>query len=225
LAGHVRDKHSKLDIVVIMAANIYDRFLPARGPLAGDSPVLNPWTIATAGHIKKTFEQAYKINQNGDVGALVGRYPEDRYFGGNPWPVTTMALAEYFYRLVGVAREVGEVEVTEANMNFINAALSRAGHQHLKKSQKILRGDGFFEAALQGIEKFGEDIFRRIRKHVGDNGEMAEQFHRDIGYLTALPHLTWSYSAFIDAALARKRVTAPECAQLLHEHKFVSSRK
>ena len=49
--------------------------------------------IKTAEHIENAFN--YKIGG-------IGRYPEDVYFGGNPWIITTLWLYLYYKRLVKV---------------------------------------------------------------------------------------------------------------------------
>ncbi|WP_457612343.1 hypothetical protein [Methanocaldococcus sp.] len=46
--------------------------------------------IKTAEAIEKAFN--YKVGG-------IGRYPEDSYFGGNPWIITTLWLALYYKRL------------------------------------------------------------------------------------------------------------------------------
>lgn len=52
--------------------------------------------------LKDTFRAVYKINQDyPNLGVAIGRYPEDRYDGygtsgtGNPWFLSTLAVAEY----------------------------------------------------------------------------------------------------------------------------------
>ena len=52
--------------------------------------------IKTAEAIEKAFK--YKVGG-------IGRYPEDIYFGGNPWIITTLWLSLYYRRLYKVLKE------------------------------------------------------------------------------------------------------------------------
>jgi glucoamylase len=45
------------------------------------------------------FMNEYEINTNGNYDVMIGRYPNDEYYGGNPWVLTTAALACFFRRL------------------------------------------------------------------------------------------------------------------------------
>ena len=38
------------------------------------------------------------MNDEGIPGILIGRYPGDKYAGGNPWQLLTAILAECFYQ-------------------------------------------------------------------------------------------------------------------------------
>jgi glucoamylase len=45
------------------------------------------------------FKELYPINQRPGVpGVAIGRYPEDKFYGGNPWVLATLAVAEWYYR-------------------------------------------------------------------------------------------------------------------------------
>ncbi|ACX72639.1 oligosaccharide amylase [Methanocaldococcus vulcanius M7] len=54
--------------------------------------------IKTAESIEKAFN--YKVGG-------IGRYPEDTYFGGNPWIITTLWLSLYYRRLYNVLKSKG----------------------------------------------------------------------------------------------------------------------
>ena len=43
-----------------------------------------------------SFREIYTVNSNrsAGTGAAVGRYPEDVYYGGNPWYLCTLSAAE-----------------------------------------------------------------------------------------------------------------------------------
>lgn len=91
-------KNSNLDIAVILGllhGSLNDGFLPF-----SDRRVQQ-----TISKIVLSFAQIYRINQQpGLPGVAIGRYPEDRYGGdnfngGNPWPLTTLAIAEACYKM------------------------------------------------------------------------------------------------------------------------------
>lgn len=92
-------KHSDLDIAVVL------------GLLHGqtDDNFLNFSDVRVLMTIEKliyAFQQEYPINQRAGIpGVAIGRYPEDQYAGsysgykqGNPWVLTTLAVAEAYYK-------------------------------------------------------------------------------------------------------------------------------
>ncbi len=94
--GGVDYKFSRLDAAVILAVLHTGK----SSFLSVNHTALARTAIALITH----FNRLYAINQKGLPGVAVGRYPEDRYFGGNPWILTTLALAEYYYANFDLAR-------------------------------------------------------------------------------------------------------------------------
>lgn len=86
------DRSSGIDSSILLAA------LHAGGthPLYS---IASPELRKTVDHMEKAFQEIYRINQDKDLGTAIGRYPEDTYYGGHPWFLTTLAFAEYYYRL------------------------------------------------------------------------------------------------------------------------------
>ncbi len=95
----VHYKDSNLDTAVILGllhGQTDDKFLKF-----SDARVL--MTIEKLVH---AFKKEYLINQNPKIpGVAMGRYPEDEYAGsyggykqGNPWVLTTLAIAEAYYK-------------------------------------------------------------------------------------------------------------------------------
>ncbi|MBS1960043.1 MAG: hypothetical protein JST80_11255 [Bdellovibrionales bacterium] len=90
-------KKSPLDVAVLLIANqTFD----------GKYYVPMKETVATMNALTKVFKNIYPINKdtklpNGQpLGTAIGRYPEDVYSGfdfggGNPWFISTLALAEF----------------------------------------------------------------------------------------------------------------------------------
>lgn len=119
--------------------------------------------------LERRFAALYQINLNSpQLGTAIGRYPEDRYYGGNPWFLTTLAYAEYHYELAHEYAELGKLAEAKAELAL---------------------GDRYVE---------------RVRRHVDQNGSMAEQMWRDNGYMMSAADLTWSYASWLTAAWARE---------------------
>ncbi len=179
-------KASNLDASVILAANHSGlRGLPFS--------VLDDRIMATAGKLISAFKKIYPINDNA-VGIAIGRYPEDRYFGGHPWFLLTAAMAEYFDKVADEIKRTKKVVVTKWNKKFLSQVtgidFNKVG---VYKNQKRV---------LQVIKKFREhsnNFLKKIKKHAGRDGQLDEQFDKNNGYMKSARHLTWSYAAFIAA--------------------------
>jgi len=87
-------RETKLDTSILLAVlhsyNFQDRFYSAS----------NEWILSTTSQLEAAFEKTYPINDRAVPGILIGRYPEDEYYGGNSWFLTTLAMAEIYYRAI-----------------------------------------------------------------------------------------------------------------------------
>jgi glucoamylase len=203
--GNPVDSRTGLDTAILLAFNHTNSF--DRAPNLD-----NPWLQATAIRIEKAFQETYQINQveNG-LGTAIGRYPRDVYFGGNPWFLTTLAFAEYHYRLAATYLRQGFAEVNALNQGFF-ANLAEY-ESHFRKDHRfaeklfgnvyIRRDDPAFETLISALMHKGDSFMERVRFHVDANGSMAEQYNRNHGFQLAAPHLTWSYGSFLTASGAR----------------------
>lgn len=133
--GGVDYKHSNLDIAVIL------------GVLHGHSEELNikftdERIVRTKNQLVKTFSSLYEINRNAQApGVAIGRYSEDRYDGyhfryGNPWVLSTLAIAEYYYK--------SAVEVAKSKKNGIKEIQKyiNTGDSFVKRVQFHANPDG-----------------------------------------------------------------------------------
>lgn len=112
-------KHSNLDTCIILAflhvgENGYFRITDSR--LARSIKLL-----------EESFNRIYPVNNRGISATALGRYPEDTYYGGNPWILTTAAVAEYHYRL---AKSTGK------------ARHLKLGDEYLERIRFHARNDG-----------------------------------------------------------------------------------
>lgn len=81
----------RLDAATVLAILHAGR---AAGPLALDAPR----TLGTVAGLERRFAALYPINR-GRVAPAMGRWPEDDFFGGNPWFPVTLGCAELHYRI------------------------------------------------------------------------------------------------------------------------------
>jgi glucoamylase len=83
----------ELDVTVILAAVYADGSGPRHS-------VHDPRQHATLAKLEALFTGEYPINHRraAGLGVALGRYPDDRYFSGNPWYLTTLGAAEFCFR-------------------------------------------------------------------------------------------------------------------------------
>jgi len=83
----------ELDTTVILAAVYADGSGPRHS-------VHDPRQHATLAKLEAHFSDEYSINHQraAGLGVALGRYPDDRYFSGNPWYLTTLGAAEFCFR-------------------------------------------------------------------------------------------------------------------------------
>lgn len=85
---------------------------------------------ALANHkvVTDSFRSIYTINSGiPESGAVsVGRYPEDTYYGGNPWFLCTAAAAEQLYDAIYQWNSLGSLTITDTSLAFFQAVYSSA---------------------------------------------------------------------------------------------------
>lgn len=158
---------------------------------------------ATVVALENVFNDIYAINNKGGIGIAIGRYPEDRYNGksaepvrtlkteGNPWFLTTLALAEYYYRLAVEIREMGHITITKNNQVF----WSQLGIGEKTSVNEV----------VEVLREKGDEFVLRVRFHMGGS-HMSEQINRYTGYMESAVDLTWNYASFLTAIDWRKKI-------------------
>jgi glucoamylase len=137
-------KASNLDSAVLLG------ILRAPHP---DFAVGNQKVISTFFQLSDHFERLYSVNQRfADLAPALGRYPEDLYAGtdfdgGNPWVLTTLAAAEYCYKVSAESRTLqSQKEWLDRGDSFIQRVQFHAyGSGSL--SEQIDRDTGFMTSA------------------------------------------------------------------------------
>lgn len=177
-------KHSNLDTGVILGllhGSIDDGFFAF-----SDERVLG-----TVRALEKAFHEIYPVNNKGYRGIAIGRYPEDRYDGisfvpqteGNPWFLTTLGFAEFYYRLARELEKHGPKLVHAGNAWFFND----------------MGGAKDFGALIHAIRNRGDDFLAATQFHMSPEGHISEQINRHTGYMQGAHDLTWSYASFLTA--------------------------
>jgi glucoamylase len=147
--------------------------------------------LATAHALEQAFSREYAIP------GAIGRFTDDVYFGGNPWYLTTAAFAELSYRAARSVSRAGGITVTDRNRGFLRSALA--------SGTRVAAVSPEGQALLASLRAKGDGYLEVIRRHVGSQGEMSEQFDRDAGVPVSAQDLAWSYAAFLSAARERAR--------------------
>ena len=201
--GGLDYKSSGLDAAVILAA-IHRRPVDGEALPAGEDAAYSatdPRVLATAEALKERFRSEYGINGRGP-GVAIGRYPEDKYFGGNPWFLLTAAFAQLDYMAAKDFRGRGAIPVKDADLAFFRGILGAAGGA-LKAGATLRAGDPLFDAVLRGLKADGDAELACVRAHAGPDGSLSEQMDRDSGYMTSARDLTWNYASILSALAAR----------------------
>jgi len=198
------NKYSYLDSAVILGV--------IHG-YAGDGyySYTNDQVLASALRISTIFKSVYAIaNRTSDasgqpLGIPIGRYPEDVYDGvgtslGNPWFLTTAAMAEFLYRSSTAFSAAGGITVTNTSLPFWTFY---AAGQNLTSGASYKSGSAQFTAMIQGLQGWGDAYIRTVKYYTPANGHLTEEINRDTGVSQGALDLTWSYASVLTAAFAR----------------------
>jgi glucoamylase len=182
--GRSGDAAGDLDIAVVVAV------LQA-GRTGVRHSVLDPRAQATLTALEELFETQYAINRERprERGPAMGRYRDDRYYGGGAWYLATLAAAEFYFVLARALSSGAKIAAVPASSRF----RQRLGSE---------TADGGQELARRAIER-GDAIMRTVRAFTPKSGELSEQFDQTTGAQTSAKQLSWSYAAFITAAATR----------------------
>jgi glucoamylase len=138
--GGLNSKTSNLDIAVILG--VLHGSIPGHNFFSVSSPMVQKTFV----QLTDVFAKLYPVNQrNLPMAAALGRYPEDVYAGtdfngGNPWVLTTLAGAEYCYRLAGEMAKKNKVQA---------AKWIEAGDQFVQRVQYHANPDGSLSEQIQ----------------------------------------------------------------------------
>jgi len=150
------------------------------------------------------FRRVYYIN--GEIGkkepVATGRYPEDIYQGGNPWYLTTLAVAEQLYDALNVWKAQSSLQITPTSLPFF---------QSFSPSAKLgtYNADSSTYATLtSAIRAYADGFIAIVAKYTPSDGSLAEQYSRFNGSPMSALDLTWSYASVLTTFGARSGVWA-----------------
>ncbi|KAF7312552.1 Glucoamylase [Mycena indigotica] len=176
-------------------------------PAAGcDAATFQPCSDKALSSLKvyvDSFRSIYAINQGiaSNAAVATGRYPEDVYFGGNPWYLTTAVVAEQLYDALIVWKSQASLQVTSISLPFFRQFLSSVAVGTYASATST------FTTLTAAIKTFADDTLAIHAKYTPANGALAEQFNRATGAPLSAADLTWSYAAALTAFSARAGVS------------------
>ncbi|KAJ4483733.1 glucoamylase [Lentinula aciculospora] len=158
-----------------------------------DIALLNLFTYVNA------FRNIYEINSGipANEAVLTGRYPEDVYMGGNPWYLTTLAVAEQLYDSLIVWNSQGSLDVTNISLPFFKLFESSIAVGTYSSSSNE------FRTLTTAVKTFSDGFVALVAKYTPPSGGLAEQISKNNGAPVSAVDLTWSYASVLTAFDAR----------------------
>ncbi|KAF8999290.1 glycoside hydrolase family 15 protein [Cyathus striatus] len=146
-----------------------------------------------------SFRSVYTINSGIAANAAVatGRYPEDSYYGGNPWYLTTAVVAEQLYDALTVWNKLGALNVTATSLPFFQQFSSSVTADTYASTTTT------YATLTTAIKNFADGFLAIHAKYTPSGGALSEQYTRAAGTPTSASDLTWSYAAILTAFGAR----------------------
>ncbi|KAF5315355.1 hypothetical protein D9619_007132 [Psilocybe cf. subviscida] len=149
-----------------------------------------------------SFRSVYAINMGipATDAVATGRYSEDVYFGGNPWYLTTFAVAEQLYLALLTWKQEGFITVTDISLLFF-----RQFSPSIKTGKYTLLSPTY-HTLLTEVKTFADGFVAMNAKYTPADGSLSEQFDRNTGAPLSAADLTWSYASASTAFRARDGV-------------------
>ncbi|KAI0304306.1 glucoamylase [Multifurca ochricompacta] len=142
-----------------------------------------------------SFRSVYPINSG------VSATSADVYFNGNPWYLSTFAIAEQLYDAILTWQSVGSIQVTSTSLAFFRqfAPSISTGTYAASSSQ--------YSQLTSAIKTFADGFVEIAAKYTPSNGGLAEQFEKSTGTPLSAADLTWSYASVLTASAAHAGLT------------------
>ncbi|KAI6098118.1 glycoside hydrolase family 15 protein [Pisolithus sp. B1] len=145
-----------------------------------------------------SFRRVYTINSGipENEAIATGRYFEDGYQGGNPWYLTTFAVAEQLYDALIVWAKQGCMNVTDVSLDFFrmfDVSVSTGTYATSSSTYGTL---------MRAIQAFADGFIAINANYTPSDGSLAEQYSRTNGTPVSAVDLTWSYASALTAFAA-----------------------
>ncbi|CAK7202231.1 glycoside hydrolase 15 protein [Sporothrix eucalyptigena] len=149
-----------------------------------------------------SFRSVYSLNSGIAEGTAVnvGRYPEDSYYNGNPWFLTTLAAAEQLYDALYTWNRIGSLTITSTSLAFFQDLYSSAAVGTYASSTST------YSAIVAAVKTYADGYVSLVETHAMTNGSMSEQYDKTYGTQLSARDLTWSYAALLTANMRRNSV-------------------
>jgi glucoamylase len=204
-------KGGGINSAVILGA-LYGNIGKSDDPFALNSDTM----LSSVYFIRNAFAGLYKINiDHTDHPPLLGRYPNDIYDGdkfvyGNPWILTTNALAQYYYELAKLYVKQGHIAINKNNKLFFQQIDPSLGHQEEVVSS--FDDPENFATMIALLTKEGDKCLELVKQYAScypDSScyHFAEQVDRSTGKQTSAKDLTWGYASLLAAMQVRQEIS------------------
>jgi glucoamylase len=152
-----------------------------------------------------SFRSVYSLDSGiaEGVAVAVGRYPEDSYYNGNPWFLTTLAAAEQLYDAIYQWNKIGSITITSTSLAFFKDVYSSA------TVGTYASGSTAFTAIVSAVKTYADGYVSVVQAHAMTNGSLSEQFDKASGAQLSARDLTWSYAALLTAEMRRNGIVPP----------------
>jgi len=168
------------------------------------SMLLQPRVVRTVLHLANQFAALYPLNRGHRL-PLLGRYAEDHYYGGNPWPICTCFAIEWCYS--AAAHLLAHPDLDKETQIALQELLSRFGLVTIDGSSLNHRklGNHLTQLGDQWFERLLSEMTQASNKHsiFKSNFHYSEQLDRTSGRWCSAERLTWNYAALLDIVNAR----------------------
>ncbi|KAJ0416218.1 Six-hairpin glycosidase-like protein [Aspergillus carlsbadensis] len=162
----------------------------------------SPRALANHRRIMDIFGDVYDINadRGRDEAVAVGRYPEDVYFGGNPWFLCTLAAAEQLYDALYQWDRLGSIDVNNVSLSFFQAL-----HPPIIPGTYSSSSETYHQL-VDAVKTYADGFLRIVQNYAWDNGSLSEQFSRYNGSHLSANDLAWSYANLLSVSRRRSAI-------------------
>ncbi|KAL9942786.1 hypothetical protein D7B24_004167 [Verticillium nonalfalfae] len=152
--------------------------------------------------VTDSFRSIYGINNGKGQGqaVAVGRYPEDSYYGGQPWYLNTFAAAEQLYDAIYVWKRSSSISVTSVSLPFFQALIPGISTGTYASTSST------YTSILSAVKAYADGYVDVAATYIPGGGNIAEQYNRNTGQPLSARDLTWSYASFLTVAQRRREV-------------------